>query len=67
MVLKKRLAKNLRRQVGLKGISLERFAYENDISKAYIYDIANGRANVSLDMLEKIAKSLRKKPQDLIS
>jgi hypothetical protein len=36
---------------------MERFAYEYGVSKGYIYDMAKGRANVSLTMLEKLALS----------
>ena len=67
MDIKKTLGKNLRKFVAEQKISLEKLAYENQISKGYIYDMANGEANVSLEMLEKVAKALKKKPKDLIS
>ena len=67
MDIRKKLGNNLRHLVAQKQISLERFAYENQVSKGYIYDIARGKANVSITMLEKLAKGLRVKPQDLIS
>lgn len=65
--LRKKLGQNLKRLVSEQALSLEKFAYENGISKGYIYDIAKGRANVSLTMLEKLGRALKTKPQDLIS
>ncbi len=38
--------------------SLERVAYEAGISKSYIYDIANGKANPSLVIMHRLASSL---------
>ena len=67
MDIRKRLGKNLQRLVAQRNMSLERFAYEHGVSKGYIYDMAKGRANVSLTMLEKIAKGLKVKPTELIS
>ena len=67
MDIKKRLGNNLKKLVAARKTSLERFAYENDISKGYIYDVANGKANVSITMLEKLAKGLKVKARDLIS
>ena len=66
MNLKERLGKNLQNLVAKKRVSLEQFAYENGISKGYIYDMARGRANVSLEMLEKVAQGLKVKPADLL-
>ena len=65
--IRKRLGKNLRKIITQRKSNLERFAYEAHISRAYVYDIANGKANVSITMLQRIAKVLKIKPQDLIS
>lgn len=67
MNLKEKFGKNLQRLVAERRMSLEKFAYETGISKGYIYDMAQGKANVSLTMLEKIAKGLKIKPQDLLA
>jgi transcriptional regulator with XRE-family HTH domain len=56
----------VRKLAAQQNISLEKLAYENDISKGYIYDIANGKANVTLTLLEKLAKALKVKPKDLL-
>jgi transcriptional regulator with XRE-family HTH domain len=66
MNLNKVLGKNVRKLAAQQNISLEKLAYENDISKGYIYDIANGKANVTLTLLEKLAKALKVKPKDLL-
>jgi DNA-binding Xre family transcriptional regulator len=66
MDLNKTLAKNVRKHAANQKISLEKLAYENGISKGYMYDIANGKANVTLTLLEKLAKALKVKPKDLI-
>lgn len=67
MDIRKRLSQNLKKIMLKKGITMERFAYENNISKGYMYDVANGKANVSITMLQRIAKGLKVKPQRLIS
>ena len=67
MDIRKRLGKNLQRLVAQRNQSLEKFAYEQGISKGYIYDMAHGRANVSITMLQKLAKGLKVKPTELIS
>lgn len=40
------------------GKSLEKFAYENDLSKSTLNRIENGLGNPSLETLYKISKSL---------
>jgi transcriptional regulator with XRE-family HTH domain len=65
--IRKVLAKNVRRLLAKRGISMEQLAYENDISKGYAYEILNAKANVSLLILEKLAKALKVKPKDLLS
>jgi transcriptional regulator with XRE-family HTH domain len=64
--LKKVIGVNLKKAVNERGISLEQFAYENGISKGYIYDVANGKANLTVDMLETIAKGLKVKVEALL-
>lgn len=64
--IKKTIGANLKRKLAERNISLEKFAYENDISKGYIYDVAKGKANISIEMLDKIAKGLKIKIRDLL-
>ncbi len=42
-----------------RGISQENFANQSSIDRHYMSDIENGRRNISLDIIEKIAKSLQ--------
>lgn len=48
-----------------KSLSQEVFANLADIDRHYMSDIENGRRNISLDIVEKIAKTLGKKLSEL--
>ncbi|MCQ2050052.1 MAG: helix-turn-helix domain-containing protein [Candidatus Saccharibacteria bacterium] len=41
-----------------KGLSQERLALNANIDRRYMCDIENGRRNISVEMLSKIAKAL---------
>ena len=56
--LLKEIGKSLSGICSKKGRSLERVAYEAGISKSYIYDIANGKANPSMITIYRIATAL---------
>lgn len=47
--------KELRKE---RGMSQETFAYESGIDRRYMSDIENGKRNISLDILERIADKL---------
>ena len=47
--------KELRKE---RGMSQETFAYESGIDRRYMSDIENGKRNISLDILERIAGKL---------
>ncbi len=47
--------KELRNQLGL---SQEALAFKAEIDRTYVSDVENGRRNVSVEILEKIIKSL---------
>lgn len=47
--------KELRKE---QGMSQETFAYESGIDRRYMSDIENGKRNISLDILERIADKL---------
>ncbi len=38
-----------------RGISQERFAFDSGIARKYFSDIENGKRNISLDIIERIA------------
>lgn len=42
----------------LKGLTMEKLAYEMGISKGYLSDVENGNKIPSVEMLERIAKEL---------
>ena len=42
-----------------KGYSQERFALEAGIARKYMSDIENGKRNVSLDVISRIAEKLK--------
>lgn len=47
------------------GVTAEKFAYENGISKGYLSDIESGKRLPTLLMVEKIAKALSVEIKDL--
>lgn len=47
------------------GFSQEQFANMAEIDRHYMSDIENGRRNISLDIIEKIAKTLNIKVSKL--
>lgn len=50
-----------------KNLSQESFANLADIDRHYMSDIENGRRNISLDIVEKIAKTLQLKLSELFA
>lgn len=58
--------KSLSKRIGAKitlirnkrGLTLEKLAYENDISKGYLSELESGKKLPSLKMLERIAEAL---------
>ena len=56
------IIKKLRKE---RGMSQETFAYESGIDRRYMSDIENGKRNISLDILERIADKLKIQISDL--
>ena len=56
--LAKRIGNKIRERRSVVGISMEKLAYENDISKGYLSDVEAGKKLPSLKMLDKIATAL---------
>lgn len=50
-----KIVSNLRKE---KGYSQERFAFETNIARKYMSDIENGKRNISLDVIKRIADKL---------
>jgi transcriptional regulator with XRE-family HTH domain len=59
------LAKNLRRLRDAKGLSQDALAADANQHQGLISEIENGRANVELDTLGKIAAALGVHPREL--
>ncbi|MBV7259007.1 helix-turn-helix domain-containing protein [Erythrobacter crassostreae] len=59
MDIRDRLAANLRRIRHEKGWSQEEFAHEADIHRTYISDLERAARNPSIEVIEKLAKTLK--------
>jgi len=57
MDIKEKIGKRLRELRTAKGISQEKFSFECDLDRTYIASIEQGRRNVSIANIEKIAKA----------
>lgn len=49
-----------------RGLSQERLALEADIDRRYMSDVENGKRNISLDIMERIARQLGIEVSELI-
>lgn len=61
MDIKKKFGKQVKMLRLEKGLSQEKLAYEADIDRTYIPSIEKGERNVSITVIEKIAKALKVK------
>jgi transcriptional regulator with XRE-family HTH domain len=57
MNIKEKTGKRLRELRTAKGLSQEKFAFECELDRTYIASIEQGRRNVSVVNIEKIAKA----------
>lgn len=67
MDIKERLGKNIRTLRGRTGLSQEAFADAAGLHRTYISDIERGRRNVTIEVLEKLAKALEVSPGSLLA
>lgn len=65
--IKKRFGDRLRQIRKQKKISQEELAFRAKLHRTYISDVERGSRNISIENIEKIAKSLRIKISDLLS
>lgn len=56
--IKEKIGIRLRELRKLKGLSQEKFAFECELDRTYIASIEQGKRNVSIVNIEKIAKAL---------
>jgi len=66
MDIKQKFGKKVKEYRKLRKFSQEDLALEADLDRTYINSIENGRRNVSLVNIEKIAKALKVKVKDLL-
>ncbi len=65
MEIKKRFGKRVKKLRLEKGLSQEALAHDSDLDRTYIPSIEKGERNVSITVVEKIAKALNVKISDL--
>lgn len=58
MTLQEKLGKAVVKLRKRLGVSQEQFAFDSNIDRKYMSDIENGKRNISVDVLERLAKSL---------
>ena len=58
MTIQEKVGKTIIKLPKEKGMSQETFAYESGIDRRYMSDIENGKRNISLDILERVADKL---------
>ncbi len=58
MNIKSKIGQRLRELRKQKGLSQEKFSYECELDRTYIASIEQGKRNVSIENIEKIAKAL---------
>lgn len=66
MSLQKNIGTTLKALRAQKGISQEKLALETGIGRRYMSDIENGRRNVSLEIIEKLAAYFEISPSEFI-
>jgi transcriptional regulator with XRE-family HTH domain len=64
--LQKQVATQVKKLLSQKGMSAERLALEIGMSTGFIYEFLNGKKDVSLKSLERLADGLEVKPKDLM-
>ena len=55
MTIQEKVGKTIIKLRKERGMSQETFAYESGIDRRYMSDIENGKRNISLDILERVA------------
>ena len=66
MEIKRKFGKQVKKLRLEKGLSQEALAYQADLDRTYIPSIEKGERNVSITVIEKIAKALNVKISTLL-
>ena len=64
--INKKVGRNIRKYRLKKGLTQEQLAFEANLHRAYIGHVERGEKNIGLQNLEKIAKALSVKVQNLL-
>ncbi|MBM3204499.1 helix-turn-helix transcriptional regulator [Candidatus Uhrbacteria bacterium] len=64
--IQKKFGERLRELRKQKNLSQEEVALKSGLHRTYVSDVERGSRNVSLRNIEKLAKALGTKPQDLL-
>jgi len=67
MDIKKKFGKQVKKLRLEEGLSQEKLAYEADLDRTYIPSIEKGERNVSITVVEILAKALKVKITDLFN
>ena len=67
MDIRKRVGENVRRLRTEAGLSQEQFAFEADMHRTYVSGVERGVRNPTVTVLERMAKALKVKPEQLIT
>lgn len=59
MDIKQKISKRIKELRALKGFSQEELAARADIDRTYVNSVENGKRNISIVNIEKIAKALK--------
>lgn len=59
MDIKQKIGKRIKELRALKGLSQEELAARADIDRTYVNSVENGKRNISIVNIEKIAKALK--------
>lgn len=65
MTLQEKLGKAVTQLRKERNISQEQFAFDSGIARKYMSEIENGKRNISLDVIERLARALRMRPSEL--
>ena len=66
MTLREKIGKAIIRLRKRLGYSQEQFAYDSNIDRRYMSDLENGKRNISIDVIERLAKTLGIKASTLL-
>lgn len=67
MDIRKRVGENVKRFRIEAGLSQELFAFEADMHRTYVSGVERGVRNPTVTVLERMAKALKVKPEQLIA